>query len=169
MKAASLAILNGLLGGAIGGSLASASASEPDLRNSYCPVFYRGKPPVDCLQIPEAFVDFSLKHHSNNQTVPDTELLEDAFRALVVLQRDYFDPDYGTWPEAIDWTAAVAGTIMTGMLTTLTKALGYIELGGLNDWKARENLISSFYAQTVSSYFSQDILSIRGEVSVFGI
>jgi hypothetical protein len=163
MIATSSRIHNGLLMAVFGGLVAFPSASDPGSLNQYCPIFYKGEPPANCLRIPDTFVDFSLEHH-DNQTVPDTKILEDAFRALVSLQKEYFDTDYGTWPESIDWTAAVAGTVMTGMLTTLSRALGYIDLGGLDDWKERENLISSFYAQIVSSYFSQDILSIRGEV-----
>lgn len=157
-----LTILQGLILSLPSFALAAPRGSKPDPQGHYCPIFYK-EPPQNCQQIPETFVDFSLEYH--NITDPDTAILEDAFNALVVLQRRYFDSDYGTWPEAIDWTAAVAGTVMTGMLTTLTRTLGSVDLGGFIDGKARENLVSSYYAQIVASYFGQDILSIRGQVS----
>lgn len=128
----------------------------------YCPVFYT-EPPTECDPIPDTFLPFS----TDNEEFPPPyiEVLEDTFNALAVLQRDYFDPDYGTWPSAIDWTAAVVGTVVSGTLTTLSRSLGSVDLGEFDNWKAKENLISSFYAQVVSAYFGQDVLSIRGQVS----
>lgn len=154
-------LFNGLILGIVGGSLVVRGDSAPEqTRNRYCPVFFE-EPLADCERVPEAFVDFSLENHTNPD--PSTDVLEEAYSALVVLQRDYFDTDWGTWPEAIDWTAAVAGTVVMGMLTTLTRSLGSVDLDGVNDEKAVENLVSSYYAQVVYSYFSQDILSIRGQ------
>ncbi|CAM1504748.1 Fc.00g023390.m01.CDS01 [Cosmosporella sp. VM-42] len=142
-------------------SLQAASAA-PAHRSSqhYCPVFYT-EPPTKCLQIPSSFLSFS--SDDLNPPIADMGVLENAVEALMVLQNQYFDSDYGTWPSSIDWTAAVAGTVVSGMLTTLSKSLASTDLGGLSNWKAKENLISSFYAQVVGSYFGQDVLSIRGQ------
>lgn len=82
----------------------------------------------------------------------------------MVMQEHYFDSDYNTWPSAIDWTAAVAGTIVTGVLTTLSKSSASTATVMSDDWKAKENFISSFYSQVVGSYFGQDVISIRGQV-----
>lgn len=153
-------ILNGLIFGLTVGLPGVRAVPEPDFQHRYCPVFYK-EAPADCKPVPAAFVDFSLEHHDIPS--PTTRMLEDAYDALVVLQRDYFDTDWGAWPEAIDWTAAVAGTVVTGMLTTLTRTLGAVDLDGANDEKAVENLVSSYYAQVVSWYFGQDILSIRAQ------
>lgn len=154
-------LLVGLILGIAGGSLIVVQGDwAPDSQDRYCSVFFQNHH-GNCEPAPEAFIEFSRDHHDD--PVPSTDVLEDAFNALVVLQRDYFDTDWGTWPDAIDWTAAVAGTIVTGMLTTLTKFLGAVDLEGVNDEKRVENLISSYYAQIISWYFGQDILAIRGE------
>lgn len=149
------------------GLLALVQVQVAATRNpGYCPVFYI-EPPKDCRPIPGSFLNFNLDEHEYPN--PELETLDHAFNALEVLQREYFDTSFGTWPDAIDWTAAVAETVMTGMLTTLTKSLSTIEFDGdwegNERWKAIENLISSYYAQVVASYFGQDILSIRGQVN----
>ncbi|KAK7431243.1 hypothetical protein QQZ08_002284 [Neonectria magnoliae] len=126
----------------------------------YCPIFYT-EPPRDCKALPETFLAFSAK--APEHPYVDSHVLDYAVEALAVLQDQYFQPDYATWPSAIDWTAAVAGTVIAGMLTTLSKSLASIELTSGTDWKAKENLISSYYAQLVGSYFGQDVLSIRGQ------
>jgi hypothetical protein len=92
----------------------------------------------------------------------DTEILDHVFEALSVLQTDYFDANFGTWPAAIDWTGAVVETIISGTLTTLTKSLPNL---GSGTWKEKENLVSFYFAQVINSFFGQDVLSIRGEVS----
>ncbi|KAF7561363.1 hypothetical protein G7046_g2781 [Stylonectria norvegica] len=139
--------------------LVSAIPTHTSAR-AYCPVFY-AESPKNCLPLPETFLAFSTDPEESPAT--DIRILEDAFNALVVLQEHYFESDFGTWPSAIDWTAAVAETIVSGMLTTLSKSLVSMDLGGIDNWKAKENLISSFYAQIVGSYFGQDVLSIRGQ------
>ncbi|KAF4984745.1 hypothetical protein FZEAL_106 [Fusarium zealandicum] len=139
--------------------LTSAAPSREGTQQ-YCSVIYT-EPPTHCRPIPGTFLAFSSKvskpDHSGSRP------LEDAVGALVVLQDQYFQPDYATWPSAIDWTGAFAGTVVAGMLTTLSKAIDTVDLDGINDWRVKENLISSFYAQLVGSYFGQDVLSIRGQ------
>ena len=130
---------------------------------SYCPVFL-GESPLDCEPIRERFSSFGLSSDAEVESA-EIDVLEDAFEALLVLQEEYYSTDYGTWPTAIDWTAAVAQTLVTGALTTLSKSLGAVDIGRFDDWEAKENLISSFYDQVVGSYFGQDILSIRGQVN----
>ena len=129
----------------------------------YCSVFL-GDSPLDCEPIRETFSSFALSSDAKVESA-EIDVLEDAFEALLVLQGEYYSTDYGTWPTAIDWTAAVAQTLLTGALTTLSKSLGVVDVGRFNDWQAKENLISSFYDQVVGSYFGQDILSIRGQVN----
>lgn len=142
----------------IQGTIAPSSSQA----RNHCPVFDDGFT-LDCEPVGESFLDFSpsapLASNEANVTV-----LEDTFEALFVLQEEYYSPDYGTWPSAIDWTAAVAQTLVTGSLTTLSKSLGSLDLTGFTEWKAKENLMSSFYAQVVGSYFGQDVLSVRGQV-----
>lgn len=142
-------------------ALAKVQGSES---SQFCPVFYETLPP-DCEPIRASFSNFSLFEHEEPASV-GVDVLEDAFDALLVLQEQYYDTDYGTWPTAIDWTAAVAQTLVAGSLTTLSKSLKVVDLGGFNKWKVKENLISSFYDQVVGSYFGQDVLSIRGQVNL---
>ena len=117
----------------------------------------------NCRTFSGGFIDFI--PHASTSIVADSGNLEDVFDALAVLQRDYFDADYGAWPSAIDWTGAVVETVISGTLTTLSKSLNILGSSGPESWKAKENLISFYFAQVVNSFFGQDVLSIRGEVS----
>lgn len=153
-----LAILLGLTNIQVTAATHDSKDSPP-----FCPVLYN-KPPTDCRPLPETFLAFSSDAFA--PPAADIQILEDAFEALIVLQEHYYEADFGTWPTAIDWTAAVVQTVMTGMLTTLSKSLISMDLGGFDNWKAKENLISSFYAQIINSYFGQDVLSIRGQVRI---
>ncbi|KAG7421857.1 hypothetical protein Forpe1208_v000342 [Fusarium oxysporum f. sp. rapae] len=138
----------------------SAAPSREGAHKEYCPVLYN-EPPTNCRPLPETFLTFSSK--PSDTTPADTQILEDALSALSALQDHFFEPDYATWPSAIDWTAAVAGTVIAGMLTTLSKAIDSVDLAGIDDWRVKENIIATFYAQLVGSYFGQDVLSIRGQ------
>lgn len=142
--------------------LISATPSHGSIKQDYCPVIYTDLP-TSCHAIPETFLSFSSK--ASNPPPAETHVLEDALSALSTLQDTFFEPDYATWPSAIDWTAAVAGTVTAGMLTTLSKAINTVDLAGIDDWRVKENVISTFYAQLVGSYFGQDVLSLRAQVS----
>lgn len=143
--------------------LTSAAPRSQDTRQHYCPVLYT-EPPTNCRPLPETFLTFSSK--IPRSAPAESWILEDAVSALYVLQDHFFEPDYATWPSAIDWTAAFAGTAVAGMLTTLSKCINSVDLDGINSWRVKENVISSFYAQLVGSYFGQDVLSIRGQVGL---
>ena len=140
----------------------SCAPSRENPQQDYCPVIFTDKP-TNCSPIPETFLSFS--QQTSESPPAETKILEDALSALSTLQDTFFEPDYATWPSAIDWTAAVTGTVVAGMLTTLSKAINTVDLAGIDDWRVKENIISTFYAQLVGSYFGQDILSLRGEVS----
>lgn len=140
----------------------SGAPSRESPQQDYCPVIYTDKP-KNCRAIPETFLSFSPQ--TLDSPPAETQILEDALSALATLQDTFFEPDYATWPSAIDWTAAVAGTVVAGMLATLSKAINTVDLAGIDDWRVKENIISTFYAQLVGSYFGQDVLSLRGEVS----
>ena len=149
------------------GGLSTAQPTAVSSADKHCPVFYE-QPPSDCRPVPETFLYTPSVTAAASVTAEDS-LLEDAFAALSVLQDEYFKGDYGTWPSAIDWTAAVMGTIVSGMLNTLSNSLDSVELAGINDWKFKDNLISSFFAQIVGFYYGQDVFSIRGQVSVLQV
>lgn len=149
---------------ALGLAAYAVAIAQISTSSHYCPAFYETLP-SDCEPIRANFSNFS-QYELENPARAGVDVLEDAFDALLVLQNEYYNSDYGTWPTAIDWTAAVAQTLVTGTLTTLSKSLDIVDLGGFTEWKAKENLISSFYDQVVGSYFGQDVLSIRGQVSM---
>ncbi|KAF5002893.1 hypothetical protein FGRMN_54 [Fusarium graminum] len=136
-----------------------AAPSRGNTQQEYCPIVYN-EPPTNCRYLPETFLSFSSK-----ASIPpaETQVLEDGLIALSALQDHFFQSDYATWPSAIDWTAAVTGTVVAGMLTTLSKAIDTVDLAGIDDWRVKENIISTYYAQLVGSYFGQDVLSLRGQ------
>ncbi|KAJ4137358.1 hypothetical protein NW768_002944 [Fusarium equiseti] len=138
----------------------SCAPSRESPQQDYCPVIYTDKP-KNCSPVPETFLSFA--PHTLDSPPAETQILEDALSALSTLQDTFFEPDYATWPSAIDWTAAVTGTVVAGMLTTLSKAINTVDLAGIDDWRVKENIISTFYAQLVGSYFGQDVLSLRGQ------
>jgi hypothetical protein len=154
-----LSSIVGLASGSIQPGFAHQPTTQPF---EYCPVIYTD-PPKNCRPLPDTFG----KDLKNDFEPPRAghEVIQDAFGALEDLQDEFFDPDFGTWPSSIDWTGAVVETIVSGMLTTLTKTFDALPDGLENDrWTAKENLLSSYYAEIINSYYGQDILSLRGEV-----
>ncbi len=95
------------------------------------------------------------------QSSLERQLFEDTLSALRVLQDEYFEPWAGTWPRAIDWTAAVMGSQVVGALQSLSKGLAIMRSHGVGNVKAGENLISLYFSHLVSFYFGQDYNSIR--------
>lgn len=93
--------------------------------------------------------------------VPDLKPLEEALEALGVMQEEYFQPWVGEWPSAIDWTAAVMGSHVSGLLTTLSQSLGLVELEEHEDYMVKENLLDDYFSQLVGFYFGQNALSVR--------
>ena len=88
------------------------------------------------------------------------QVLEDVFQSLTTLQDKFYQADAGTWPTAIDWTAAVIGTDLAGTVTALSQALDTID----GTAPAKENLISLLFSDLVSYYFGQDDIAIRNQV-----
>ncbi len=96
-------------------------------------------------------------------TTPDMGVFGEFLDALQVMQDQYFAPWLGTWPTSIDWTAAVMGTHVSGALTSLSKGLGMPGAAGFDEYKAKENLITTYFSQVLSFYFGQDAFTIRSE------
>jgi len=148
-------------------TLVLANTASPTVPKASCPIFYpRSQPPTDCtLQVPATF----LKHQPvaplvRNESDIDTKALEDTFEALTVMQTEFFVPEQGTWPEAIDWTAAVMQTVLSGVLTSLSRAFSALEFVPKYDKKVKTNLVDSIFTQLVSSYFGQDAVAMRHQV-----
>ena len=141
-------------------SLDSEASAQHHMKRS-CSV-QDSKDSSECVPFSGAFFNGP---SPSTKAAADVQVLEDAFHALAIMQTKYFDIDYGTWTTAIDWTSAFVGTAATGMLATLSTSLTEYDLGGVADFKAIETVVSTYYAQVIMSYFNQDILSIKGQVS----
>ncbi|KAM0335401.1 hypothetical protein ACHAQA_000446 [Verticillium albo-atrum] len=143
---------------------ALASTITAAKERTCCPVFtHESQVREDCETTqPVAFIDYAYTNQKSvNGSEIDAEALEYAFEALTVMQTDFFMPDQGTWPEAIDWTVAVMETMLSGMLTTLSQAFAAIDFVRKDDTRSKGNLIDSYFTQLVASYFGQDDVSIR--------
>lgn len=89
--------------------------------------------------------------------------------ALDVMQSHYFKIWQGTWPRAIDWTAAVMGTQVSSTLDTITSftdleaGLGAVDDSAsmMDGAMARENLINRYFSHLTSFYFSENAFSLR--------
>ena len=98
-------------------SVASSSAKSQVVLESatstrdLCSVFHTDQQRAGCSKI---WLRDLVPAFGTADTDADSEVLRDAFEALKVLQHEYFDVNYGTWPSAIDWTAAVTGTLVAG-------------------------------------------------------
>lgn len=89
--------------------------------------------------------------------------------ALEVMQSHFFELWQGTWPRAIDWTAAVMGTHVSATISAFTTSLDYLvpstASGGANalsaEAQAYENLINRYFTQITSFYFGEDAFGLR--------
>ncbi|KAL9093068.1 MAG: hypothetical protein Q9165_004206 [Trypethelium subeluteriae] len=100
---------------------------------------------------------------------PGFGVLEDLHGALETLQSRFFEVWLGTWPDAIDWTAAVIGTHISDGLSSLTKSLEYLlpfddaseGESPIARAQAVENEINKYFSQSVAYYFGEDAFAIR--------
>lgn len=84
--------------------------------------------------------------------------------ALKVMQDTWFEIWLGTWPTAIDWTAAVLASHVTSALESLSK----IESSpwGCRPAGARlENQIQIYYDQLAAFYFAENVFALRNEAN----
>ncbi|KAI9882539.1 MAG: hypothetical protein M1823_005718, partial [Watsoniomyces obsoletus] len=111
-----------------------------------------------------------LKQESERDTLKDpmTAVLD----AMDVMQTHFFELWQGTWPNAIDWTAAVLGTHLSASLSTLSRNFDVqkeacVKSFGITDIRCcnrdGENLINKYFSQLVSFYFGQSTFSLRQE------
>ncbi len=81
--------------------------------------------------------------------------------ALEVMQSHFFKVSYGTWPQAIDWTAAVMGTHVSATLAAMTEYLALEPLPSTEAARDHENLINRYFSQITSFYFGENAFSLR--------
>lgn len=108
--------------------------------------------------------EFDLQKSSD--TPPTFSALLDA---IEVMQEHYFEVWAGTWPRAIDWTAAVMGTHISATLSSISDFKGdHSKSKGRKDDSRRalarnnyENLINQYFTQITSFYFGENAFSLR--------
>ncbi|KAI1827163.1 glycoside hydrolase family 76 protein [Xylaria intraflava] len=141
---------------------AATASALPDR----CPIYYQTPRKCDPLA-PASFLPPSIRMASESRPgfVADRSLFADLLSALNVTQSEYFAPWLGTWPDAIDWTAAVIGTHVSAATRSISEDLIYLDpkVAHAIDWRRASNLIDGYFAQIIAYYFGQDALMIRNE------
>lgn len=92
-----------------------------------------------------------------------TDLLDSTIEVLETMQEEYFENWLGTWPTAIDWTAAVMGTHVSGALSSISRALHIVPATEATVDRHQENLVTLFFSQVLGFYFGQDSFAVRNE------
>ncbi|KAI0443214.1 glycosyl hydrolase family 76-domain-containing protein [Xylaria telfairii] len=131
-----------------------------------CNIFFQTQKLCDPIA-PVSFLPPSIQSATGTRRAPiaDNSVFADLLNALNVTQSEYFSPWVGTWPDAIDWTAAVIGTHVSGATRSISEDLVFLhsKWDSGSDWRRASNLIDNYFAQTIAYYFGQDALAIRGE------
>ncbi|KAI1401014.1 glycoside hydrolase family 76 protein [Hypoxylon fuscum] len=153
-------------------ALASAAYGLSDLNadksplGHECSIFFNAGKRCDAIA-PKSFLpaDVASIAKAKGAHSPDFNVLAYVLDAMHVMQAEYFAPWLGTWPEAIDWTAAVMGTHISGSARSLSEALVHInsDQESAIDWKSKANLIDKYFTQLTAYYFGQDAFAIRNE------
>ncbi|KAI9781277.1 MAG: hypothetical protein M1839_006070 [Geoglossum umbratile] len=71
----------------------------------------------------------------------------------------------GSWIESIDWTAAVLGTYLAGVLSTVSASLDFVvppQASG-DEAHLQENVINKLFTQLTTFYFGQNSVALRME------
>ena len=101
------------------------------------------------------------KKNGSAEGLPST--LGALLEAIEVMQHEYFQLDAGTWPDAIDWTAAVLGTHVSATLSTLVASVDSSASPSCSDLLSWSNYIDRYFAHTSAFYFGENALSLRGQ------
>lgn len=84
--------------------------------------------------------------------------------ALDVMESHFFAVSHGTWPKAIDWTAAVMGTQVSATLSAMTlyaQKLKFSSVFCVDKARDHENLINRYFTQISSFYFGENAFALR--------
>ncbi|ETN43053.1 uncharacterized protein HMPREF1541_02211 [Cyphellophora europaea CBS 101466] len=82
--------------------------------------------------------------------------------ALEVMQDEYFDTFSGTWPAAIDWTAAVMGTQVSATLSSIVSSFEPV-IDRCPDALWWQNIINKYFAHTSFFYFGENAFALRNQ------
>ncbi|OKL56503.1 hypothetical protein UA08_08324 [Talaromyces atroroseus] len=118
-------------------------------------------------QLPQAILSASDEIQQTVASEPK-QTLRDMLHALDVMQECYFEHWLGTWPDAIDWTAAVLGTQVSSALSALTMTSpewvswsNNSSASVLDQTLAYENLINRYFDQVSTFYFGENAFAVR--------
>ncbi|KAK4697874.1 hypothetical protein P7C71_g271, partial [Lecanoromycetidae sp. Uapishka_2] len=81
--------------------------------------------------------------------------------ALEIMESHYFEVSHGTWPKAIDWTAAVMGTQVSATLAAMSEYTAANPSPSLEQARDHENLLNRYFTQITSFYFGENAFSLR--------
>lgn len=96
---------------------------------------------------------------AKDATAPHLKSMVDA---LQVMQDEYFDIFSGTWPAAIDWTAAVMGTQISATLSSIVASFKPIA-NSCPDALWWQNVINKYFAHTSFFYFGENAFALRNQ------
>ncbi|MCJ1248833.1 hypothetical protein MMC30_006054 [Trapelia coarctata] len=115
------------------------------------------------LRLEDALPETSRYNKDADMTLPAA--LPALLSALDVMQSRFFELWLGTWPDAIEWTAAVMGTQVSASLEAITRSSDYDSLQGASDIASNatigENLINRYFTHLVAFYFGENYLALR--------
>lgn len=105
--------------------------------------------------------------HERNQKVKPFSSIHSALRdvvdAIEAMQDTYFDNFAGTWPDAIDWTAAVMGTHISATLSSIVDGLDLSYTESCADTLQWDNIINQYFTQTAFFYFGENTFGLRNQ------
>ena len=103
-----------------------------------------------------------------DDTIQESETYPSTYAALLnaleVMEGHFFAVSHGTWPQAIDWTAAVMGTQVSATLSAMTvyaQTLKSSSLFSLDEARDHENLINRYFSQITTFYFGENAFALR--------
>lgn len=88
--------------------------------------------------------------------------LKSMLQALNVMQEEYFDLFSGTWPAAIDWTAAVMGTQVSATLSSIVSSFPPVA-DTCTEALWWQNTIDKYFAHTSFFYFGENAFALRNQ------
>ena len=86
--------------------------------------------------------------------------------AVEVMESHFFTVSQGSWPSAIDWTAAVMGTQVSATLSAMTsyaRTLRSASPLSMDEAHDHENLINRYFTQITSFYFGENAFAVRAQ------
>ena len=105
--------------------------------------------------------DASITMSDEQDTISNSSMSYSALlEALHVMESHFFSVSQGTWPDAIDWTAAVMGTQVSASLNAMSEH-DRLEDVATEHVLSHENIINRYFTQLAAFYFGEDAFSLR--------